>query len=295
MLRSRPLGLLVAPWILLLPSLASAHIRMDVPDARTTTDITLKQGPCGNETPDEPQVLDGWVAGATVTVEFVETINHPSHFRIALSRTGDDAFVDPTSIDDKTTDGNELEDNIPDNNTMNNGKISVEVTLPDEPCEHCVLQLIQSMHDKPATPFYYQCADIVIGEGANAGSGGGGSGGSATGGTTGSGGESASGGDEASGGAPSGSSGGASSGGAISAGGASVGGSVPNSTGGASGGGSSGGAAPASGGSEDPGDDSSAGGGCSVGLVAPGAPWAWLLAGLAGLGLNRVRRRASRT
>lgn len=261
----------------------------------------LKTAPCGASTAGTPQQLEGWVAGATVTVEFTETINHPSHYRVALSRTGESAFTDPENEDDKTTDGIDLLDGIEDTNDMNNGKLTVEVKLPDEPCENCVLQLLQYMYDKPATPFYYNCADVVIGEGEGGGDGVGGSDAGGVGGAdaTGTGGE-----DGAdTGGAPSGLTGGSSNGGMPSAGGsvaaaggASSMGGGPSSTGGlVSIGGSAGGSIEAAGGSAAPPDDDAGGGGCSVGLAQPAAPWAWLLAGLAGLGLNRVRRRSSKT
>ncbi|MEO8185658.1 MAG: hypothetical protein ABI895_43190 [Deltaproteobacteria bacterium] len=63
----------------------------------------------------------------------------------------------------------------------------IPITLPNETCENCTLQVIQFMFDTGQT-FYFQCADLVIaegGSGADAGSGGtglagsGGSGGAA--------------------------------------------------------------------------------------------------------------------
>jgi MYXO-CTERM domain-containing protein len=67
----------------------------------------------------------------------------------------------------------------------------VEVTLPNETCDNCTLQVIQFMYGA-GDPFYHQCADLVIAEGggaaSDAGAGGapsavGGSGGAATAGT----------------------------------------------------------------------------------------------------------------
>ncbi len=44
------------------------------------------------------------------------------------------------------------------------------ITLPNEPCPACTLQLIQVMQDKPpwgdGNDIYYQCADLVIEAGA---------------------------------------------------------------------------------------------------------------------------------
>jgi MYXO-CTERM domain-containing protein len=300
MFRSRRLGILLLSFCALAPSVASAHIRMDVPKSRMTTNATLKQGPCGNMTPDTPQTIEGWVAGATVTIEFTETIDHDSHYRVALSREGDAAFMDPENKDDKATDGIDLVDGIPDEKAGNNRKQEVEITLPDEPCEDCVLQLIQYMYDNPNTPIYYQCADIVIGPnpdgGGTGGSDGGGSGGSdGAGGAVGvGGGDAETGGADSAGGANSGgaSAGGASAGGAVSAGGAAASGGAAISVGGAS---AAGGAAAIGGSSGSDDSTGAGGGGCSLGATPSGAPVLLGLASLLGLGLRRLRRRASRT
>lgn len=244
------------------PSLALAHIRLDAPKGRDTPN--LKTGPCGASSAGVPQELEGWTAGATVTIEYTETIDHPSHYRVALSREGESTFIDPEDADDKETDGNELRDDIEDLDEGNNRAGTFEVVLPDEPCENCVLQLMQIMYDKPSAPFYYQCADVVIAPSQNNGSGGsaateGTGGATGVGGADGSGGEESGGTSAGSGGTASGSGGAAASaGGSISAGGAV-----------ASGGGSlaAGGAVTSVGGG-DPGDDgpgSSGGGGCSLG------------------------------
>lgn len=272
------------------PSLARAHIRLDVPKARTTPN--LKTGPCGASTAGTPQEIAGWTAGATVTIEYTETINHPSHYRVALSREGESAFVDPIDADDKTTDGNELLDGIADLDEGNNRSGTIEVVLPNEPCENCVLQLMQIMYDKPAMPFYYQCADVVIAPGAgNTGSGGGANEG--VGGSDGSGGDVGSGGTEASGGAVGASDGGSSSvgGGTLGVGGslASTGGSSTSSVGGAIG---VGGSASGVGGDmgEDDGPDSTSAGGCSLGNTPRGMS-AWGLLGLVAFGALGARRR----
>ncbi len=140
---------------------ASAHIRMNAPSPVTTEQ---KVGPCG----DGPHARTGNVAvfapGETITVEWEETINHPSTFRIAFDDDGDDAFADPQTLTDFYTNAAVLLDDIPDDPGR---RYSVQVTLPSVECEACTLQLIQVMHDKPpyapgTNDIYYQCADLAL-------------------------------------------------------------------------------------------------------------------------------------
>jgi MYXO-CTERM domain-containing protein len=169
---------------------ASAHIHLMTPAARYSMDM-LKAEPCG--APGDPPgtgPVATYQAGETITVEFDEFVDHAGHFRIALDPTGTDAFTSPTAFDDFYNSPEVLLDDIAD---MAGGVYSVDVTLPDTPCDPCTLQLIQVMNDGTFGPgtsdLYFQCSDIVI-EGAGAGSGGdtgtaGGTAGEDTGGTAG--------------------------------------------------------------------------------------------------------------
>jgi MYXO-CTERM domain-containing protein len=156
---------------------------MDAPVSRVGAGCSFfsdqKVGPCGvnqrgtNVTEFRP--------GQTITVRLNETIDHPSHYRIAFNPNGDD-FEDPTSKDDKNG-GHPfvLLDNIVDEDA---DQQNVQVTLPNMTCENCTLQLIQVMYDKGANGFggadgvgtddnddlYYACADIVL-KGAPVGGG----------------------------------------------------------------------------------------------------------------------------
>ena len=154
--------------------LARAHVCMDAPLSRVGAGCNFsseqKQGPCGvNERGTKSHEFR---PGETITVSLNETIDHPSHYRIAFNPDGD-AFEDPTSKDDKTG-GHPfvLLDNITDESAA---KQSVKVTLPNITCERCTLQLIQVMYDKAGNGFggndgvapdnddlYYACADIVL-------------------------------------------------------------------------------------------------------------------------------------
>jgi hypothetical protein len=162
---------------------AQAHICMEAPASRVgptcSSASAQKPGPCGINTRSTKYVTE-CRPGQTLTVKINETINHDSHYRIAFNPNGA-MFEDPTGIDDK--DGKHpfvLLDGIKDESAA---RQSVQVTLPDAPCDNCTLQLIQVMYDKTGNGFgtddiYYACADIVLkgapttGECAAAGDGG---------------------------------------------------------------------------------------------------------------------------
>jgi MYXO-CTERM domain-containing protein len=193
-------------WALIVASVAlargaAAHVTLKVPLQRGgLADPNQKTGPCGNNGPrGEPTQLE---PGATIVVEWDETIDHPGHFRISFDDDGTD-FVDPTGYDDYTTDpATLLEGNIPDDGSST---FSQQVTLPYIECDNCTLQLIQVMTDKPpwgpdgGLDLYYRCADLVLvkptsattssstsssagpgGGGTDPGAGGGGTGGETT-------------------------------------------------------------------------------------------------------------------
>jgi len=152
---------LVSLAVLLTPAVAAAHIQLQSPLPRT---LDQKIGPCGNTTSPRsanPTVLP---PGATVTVTWKETINHPGHYRISFDADGTD-FTIPLSFTDTTQTENVLVDSIVDSATANS-TYTQEITLPDVECETCTLQLIQMMTDKPpygdGNDIYFSCADIAL-------------------------------------------------------------------------------------------------------------------------------------
>jgi hypothetical protein len=158
------------------PALARAHVCMDSPTSRVGAGCSAaspqKVGPCG--VASRSQYVTTFRPGETITVALNETINHPSHYRIAFNPDGD-SFEDPTSVDDKSgAHPYVLLDGIAD---ADDAKQTVQVTLPNVVCTRCTLQLIQVMYDKggngfggndgagPATDnddLYYACADLVL-------------------------------------------------------------------------------------------------------------------------------------
>ncbi len=176
MLRLRTLhfAAMTAAMTLLASAHAAAHLRLEAPTPRYD-ETHLKYGPCGMGPSDarttDPARITTLPAGSTITVRWVETVDHdPAHYRIMFGPAGQADLVDPTGYDDTTTVYPELLDGIPDADVDGPHEYSVEVTLPSEPCDACVLQVIQVMHDKqPWGPeggddIYYQCADLVLTE-----------------------------------------------------------------------------------------------------------------------------------
>ena len=151
---------------------AHAHITLKYPARRPAGDIKL--GPCGAVPKgSSPTVLE---PGATITVTWDETIQHPGHYRIAFDVDGED-FPEPTSYDDVKAPvpfdlGNGasvLVDDIGDKTGpfIGNTPYEQSITLPDVECETCTLQVIQVMTEKvPYTvngdDVYHECADIAL-------------------------------------------------------------------------------------------------------------------------------------
>jgi hypothetical protein len=166
--RARP-GLIAASALLAsiaLPARARAHVRLVSPLSRYGDE--MKVGPCGRSLGTRTANVTTLRPGSTVTVTFLEIIDHPGYFRIAFDPAGDDdlgppvydsgtsTFVNPSNVQ-------VLADHIADAVSTSG---SVEVTLPSIECDTCTLQLIQVMTDKPPfdglDDFYYQCADLVL-------------------------------------------------------------------------------------------------------------------------------------
>jgi hypothetical protein len=140
---------------------AAAHIALMDPPPRTDA---LKVGPCGAGGGARGTAVTPLRPGATITVKWEETVDHPGHFRIAFDEDGDDLFVDPAGFEDVSGGPGVLVDGIADRS--GGGIYTQEITLPDVECDGCTLQVIQVMSDKPpygdGNDMYYQCADLVL-------------------------------------------------------------------------------------------------------------------------------------
>lgn len=144
--------------VLALGSNAAAHIALTSPPPRTSEQ---KAGPCGATGSTRSANVTAFAAGETITVEWNETVGHPGHYRIAFDDDGNDAFQNPSTPDDNFA--FTLVDQITDRDGETH--YTQTVTLPSTPCANCTLQLMQVMTTAvPYNSFYYQCADITIGD-----------------------------------------------------------------------------------------------------------------------------------
>ena len=92
---------------------ASAHIALKSPTARTNDQVQLKVGPCGQNVNARTNNVTAFKPGQTITVAWDETINHPGHYRISFDPTGTN-FPNPVSFTDFNSGATDLVDNIPD-------------------------------------------------------------------------------------------------------------------------------------------------------------------------------------
>jgi uncharacterized protein (TIGR03382 family) len=162
-----PAAIGLAGAVGLVAPVASAHVQLEAPQQR---DIDQKAGPCG--LPDSTRGADvcEFQPGATITVEWDETVEHPGHFRVSFDDDGTDDLIDPSDYDDYYASEAVLVDQIEDRDTDVDGnpRYSMQIELPDIECDNCTLQLIQVMTDKPpwgpggGDDIYYQCADLVL-------------------------------------------------------------------------------------------------------------------------------------
>jgi hypothetical protein len=137
---------------------------MTSPPPRT---LDNKAGPCGAAGSRRGTHVTTFAPGATITVEWDETVDHPGHYRIAFDNDGDDVFVNPNNPNDNFafTLMEPIADKV-------GGHYTQQITLPTAPCANCTLQLMQIMTTQvPYDSFYYQCADIAIAVGGGSGGG----------------------------------------------------------------------------------------------------------------------------
>lgn len=157
---------------LLAPSIAFAHIAMKTPTPRTDAQKDLHCGLTGSARANVTTLLPG----ATITVTWLETINHPGWYRISFQPDGAIFGIPPPSVAAPNfPDVDQTGMTLPDGSIVladriADGTLSSTITLPNMECANCTLQLIQLMTDKPpytvppaaSDDIYFQCADITL-------------------------------------------------------------------------------------------------------------------------------------
>ncbi len=139
---------------------ASAHVLLEEPSRRSDE---MKQGPCGRAGDEDGRTerFTRVAPGQTITVSWTETIDHVGSFVVGFDDDGaDQADFDATILHQEADPPN-----------PSGQRWQAEVTLPEVVCTNCTLQLLQIMttDDTPApSQIYYQCADLVVGDGESA-------------------------------------------------------------------------------------------------------------------------------
>lgn len=152
-----------------------AHIDLQSPLARAPgrPDTYLRREPCGQiDNARDPERVTTFEPGQEIVVEWDVYQQHVSYFRVAIDLDGDDSFSQRTSqpSDAVTDDLARLQPNpgerilaYVEDDAAQLDHVAEVVTLPDEECERCTLQVIQFTYGLPLREaYYYQCADIVL-------------------------------------------------------------------------------------------------------------------------------------
>jgi hypothetical protein len=173
------------------PATASAHIDLLEPEprahgtaARGDTDVdvnsNLKNAPCGQITTERTDRVTTYAPGQRITVRVREENAHVSYLRVRLDLDGADfplrteAPAAPETQEvamaaEFALGAEGLLAVVREDNDTPGFVHELEVTLPNETCIACTLQIAQFMYDDPAAPHYFQCADLVIADAGRAG------------------------------------------------------------------------------------------------------------------------------
>ena len=164
--------------VVAVPAPAAAHIHLTSPLSRTdlaTGDQKDQHcGYAGYVRASHPERTTVLAPGATITVAWDETVDHPGFYRIAFQPSGEVFGLPPPGAGGGFPDT--AQPGLDDSNgsivlvdRIADGTSSMAVTLPDLECDDCTLQLIQVMTDKPpytttldSNDIYFNCADLVL-------------------------------------------------------------------------------------------------------------------------------------
>lgn len=137
--------------LILLPIELFAHARLSFPVPRNNNS-GIKNGPCGGLA--RSAIPTTVIGGSTITLQWLETIDHPGRYIFSLSLANDQGFNQNVLA------------TIPDLQDGAAGlphMYTAQLTIPNINCPTCTLQMIQSMEENPAAPtYYYSCADLNI-------------------------------------------------------------------------------------------------------------------------------------
>jgi hypothetical protein len=132
-----------------------AHAQFTIDGAtppRYNTDSIKTSPPCGAESAWASYRSNRkgiFLQGQTITLEWIETVNHPGSFEFDFAAANDEAFV---QLIPPVADTQDL--------TPTPHYYSQTIQLNYDPCDACTLRMSQNMGNQGN--YYYSCADIVI-------------------------------------------------------------------------------------------------------------------------------------
>lgn len=164
-------------FALFLPSVASAHFRLEEPVANLSQTAVngdpQKDAPCGQDgTASVVDTVTNYSPGGMLTLRLKETINHPGHYRVAIAQDAASlppppAITGPGCMSAAVVGMPAppiLADNLFVNLTPANGIQTAQIQIPaDYTCTNCVIQVIEFMQNPQSNQcFYYHCANVTI-------------------------------------------------------------------------------------------------------------------------------------
>jgi hypothetical protein len=179
----KPFSMSARSWflvaVLVLPTIAAAHVRITSPTPRSST--VLKERHCGQAGLARANVSTV-LPGSTIHLVWDEYIAHPGWFRISFQPNGDTFEIPPESngptgagapsnypTEDLTGKTDPATGSLIIADRIMHPALSMDVTLPNIECANCTLQLIQMMTDKPpystdtaSNDIYFACVDLVL-------------------------------------------------------------------------------------------------------------------------------------
>jgi hypothetical protein len=156
--------LLVGICVMATPSDAAAHMKLLFPADRIMTNDRgdPQKGTANCAAGPRTNMRTVLKAGATIMLEWTETVSHPGHFRIAFDDDGEDAFRDPDGINVMNPPVMPvLADGLFRDGHMSGRRLMHPLKLPNVVCKNCTLQILQIMTDNEDV-IYRHCADIEL-------------------------------------------------------------------------------------------------------------------------------------
>ena len=159
--------------LLLLATLSSdvhTHVCLWAPMQRGAFDISTpgahvcyrKPAPCGNVNSTSSSPRTSLVAGSRYTVQFQQNLNHYYTVKPGALDISFAVGLNPADSDFRVL------HSFPDYNAMNQitqTNFSVEINLPDQPCDECVLRvryITNNPEEEDHGNVFHQCSDVTL-------------------------------------------------------------------------------------------------------------------------------------